>query len=1369
MKQGIKKALVMLLSVAMMFTYMAMPVYADEGTFTLEDGDYTVDIASSLSMVKPVSPTALTVNGEDAVLTVTIPSANRYQQIYIGKYEDITEENQDTIGISGVVDGDNITFSIPLKVSQLNDSVFFVVRYIAGYSEEHDGDWYKAKSDHYFTLSNFQKVGGEEEEDADYTAVDAAIASIPEDLTVYTDESVEALNEAVAAVERGKKASEQAEVDAMAAAINDAIAALELKPVEPAGLEDGVYTLPGLAAGPSAMFNHFVNGSRYLIVNGDTATIRFITDGSTASIQKYTKIALGKSSELVQTSYQPTLPEGTAIIEGQLQPYDEGTDKAKYLFEVEITKAEAEALLNNDAEDDIYIIVWNNQGSNEQGEPGWYKPSKDIYLSLGTLGEKTTAPAEAEAFRFTLQVGQYVEGTDFHTASFEGVEYSLKDINGNLYAPSNVTAGMLTYSRLSAANTYTFTATKEGWTVVTQGEWNEDAHAYEYNYLDTDTISVTITSADADKNITDHTNPGMIFRLPQHEDNAVDIALAAVPEDLDYEIFTDESASALQSAIAAADPNEADEEQLNAMAEAIYSALYGLTPKDGSYEVSITKYNGTPYYLYEGLGDSDKTSGKAVLVVENGEMSANLVLKNTSYGQVCTGTKDEVIAEATELGTVPERTIDITLHEDKITVNGKEYAYSTVTVPVSALQKDIAYAYHSSNTTKYTYNTGWYDHGVMYLADSLVPIGTQPSEDIELAVTNTTGMFKVETARLTSADEQTYLVITLSGSSYHEMYRGTYEEAAATDGNLDSWIHGYVNGSGKWEFKIPLTEDDTYIPLVSLSDNYYKKYLNGQNSFARALYPRQVELDTEAETLVAGDYEFTQELNMTNNVKMFKVNGGKLHTVGGPNSNNYAAELILTMGNATFGKMYVGRIAEAEAADETITLEEGNVFTVPVKWVETFGQPETLKTLIGEPFIASFYSTDKAKWYEREITINEENGTLVFNDVFADYSAVDAALAAIPEDLSIYTEESVEVLNEAVAAVVRDKKSYEQAEVDAMAAAINDAIRGLVRISIISIEDADIEEIDAQTYTGSAIEPEPVVRCDGELLVKGTDYTVSYENNVNAGTATLTVTGMGGYAGSVSKGFTIRPKNISKAVVQKINSRTYSGSAFKPTPTVTVDGKRIYQSKGEFTYSYKNNVNAGTATVTATGKGNYTGTVSATFTISPKDISKAVVQKINSRTYSGSAFKPTPTVTVDGKRIYQSKGEFVYGYKNNVNVGIATVTVTGKGNYKGTVSKTFTINPKGTTISGLTGLTKSIKVTWKKQAAQITGYQIMYSTDSKFASYSRKTVSSPSTVSATYKVSYSNKTYYVKVRTYKKVGDKTYYSAWSEAKSVKTK
>lgn len=327
-------------------------------------------------------------------------------------------------------------------------------------------------------------------------------------------------------------------------------------------------------------------------------------------------------------------------------------------------------------------------------------------------------------------------------------------------------------------------------------------------------------------------------------------------------------------------------------------------------------------------------------------------------------------------------------------------------------------------------------------------------EDTILSITNNTGMFKAVSAYLTKDDIGQYIVVALSGTGYHELFKGTYEQAVANGSNTDNWVHGYLNADGKWEFRIPVSSQESYIPLVAVSNSYYENYKNGQNSLERAFYPRQLELDRSAKTLVTGDYENAQALTINNNIKMFKPSKAELHTIGGPNSNNYSADLLLTMGSDAYDKMYLGTYDEAAKAETTIALGEGNVFDVPVKWVETFGQPETMKTLIGEPFKASFHSKSKGTWYEREITINEEAGTILFNDVPADYSAVENAKKKVPSDLSIYTDDTAQAVTAAVEAAKTGKNIAEQAAVDAMAKAIEDAVAAL---ELKPEEERDIE------------------------------------------------------------------------------------------------------------------------------------------------------------------------------------------------------------------------------------------------------------------------------------------------------------------------
>ena len=141
----------------------------------------------------------------------------------------------------------------------------------------------------------------------------------------------------------------------------------------------------------------------------------------------------------------------------------------------------------------------------------------------------------------------------------------------------------------------------------------------------------------------------------------------------------------------------------------------------------------------------------------------------------------------------------------------------------------------------------------------------------------------------------------------------------------------------------------------------------------------------------------------------------------------------------------------------------------------------------------------------------------------------------------------------------------------------------------------------------------------------------------------------------------------------------------------------------------------------------------------------------------------------NGSKLTEGTSYTVSYASGRVNVGTYKVTVKMKGNYTGTKTLTFKINPPKTTVSSLTAGTKSITVNLTKKTTQVTGYQIQYSTNKDFTDAKTKTITSNSTVKTTLSSLTSGKTYYVRVRTYKTVNDVKYYSGWSEYKYVKTK
>lgn len=155
-----------------------------------------------------------------------------------------------------------------------------------------------------------------------------------------------------------------------------------------------------------------------------------------------------------------------------------------------------------------------------------------------------------------------------------------------------------------------------------------------------------------------------------------------------------------------------------------------------------------------------------------------------------------------------------------------------------------------------------------------------------------------------------------------------------------------------------------------------------------------------------------------------------------------------------------------------------------------------------------------------------------------------------------------------------------------------------------------VAPIPNQTYTGSAIEPEIDVSVSGEKVMENADFTVKYSDNINVGTAKVTVSGKGIYKvlSSIAN-FTIITKSIAPVTFAEISEQDYTGEAVIPTLTVT-DGNKVLKEGIDYTVTFKNNVNEGTATATIQGIGNYHGTASVNFEITELSVSRKIINTI---------------------------------------------------------------------------------------------------------------------------------------------------------------
>ena len=242
--------------------------------------------------------------------------------------------------------------------------------------------------------------------------------------------------------------------------------------------------------------------------------------------------------------------------------------------------------------------------------------------------------------------------------------------------------------------------------------------------------------------------------------------------------------------------------------------------------------------------------------------------------------------------------------------------------------------------------------------------------------------------------------------------------------------------------------------------------------------------------------------------------------------------------------------------------------------------------------------------------------------------------------------------------------------------------------------------------------------------------------------------------------------SISKASVTLSTSiYAYDGKAKTPSVNVKVNGKTLKKDT-DYTVSYSNNTKVGTAKVTITGKGNYTGSVSKTYSIK-NNFKKATISGISNKSYTGKNITQSITVKHNGKTL-KNGTDYTVSYSSNKNIGTATVKVTGKGSYAGTITKTFKINPAKQEIQKLTAKSKAFFVDWA-QKGSATGYEIQYATNSKFTSAKKVTITNKKTDKTTISKLSGKKKYYVRVRSYTTVKGTKYYGAWSASKSVTTK
>ena len=312
-------------------------------------------------------------------------------------------------------------------------------------------------------------------------------------------------------------------------------------------------------------------------------------------------------------------------------------------------------------------------------------------------------------------------------------------------------------------------------------------------------------------------------------------------------------------------------------------------------------------------------------------------------------------------------------------------------------------------------------------------------------------------------------------------------------------------------------------------------------------------------------------------------------------------------------------------------------------------------------------------------------------------------------------------------------------------------------------------EYEKSTYTGTEKRPGVIVKDSQGNVIDASNYSVEYTNNKNVGTANAAVTFGGDYSGTVNKTFAIVGTDLKWEIVTPPTCTT-KGEKKALNPVTGLWESQFIPAKG---HSFGSEWKLKTvATTTSDGKRvHICGTCGAEDLANAQAISRinTVTLAYSTVTYNGKDQKPAVTVK-DAQGKVVAAANYTVAYKNNRNAGTATVTVTFKGDYTGTVTRTFTIKAKAvkvasTAIKTVENVSGGVKLTWKK-ASGVNGYYVYRQTGKgKFVKV--KTIKGASSLSFKDTAAKKNGTKYTyKVRAYKSVSGKTYTSSYSSAKAT---
>lgn len=244
----------------------------------------------------------------------------------------------------------------------------------------------------------------------------------------------------------------------------------------------------------------------------------------------------------------------------------------------------------------------------------------------------------------------------------------------------------------------------------------------------------------------------------------------------------------------------------------------------------------------------------------------------------------------------------------------------------------------------------------------------------------------------------------------------------------------------------------------------------------------------------------------------------------------------------------------------------------------------------------------------------------------------------------------------------------------------------------------------------------------------------------------------------------VKKKALTKKMIRLKKKYAYEGKAIKGNETVK-DGNEVLDSGKDYKASYQNNKNLGKATITIKGIGNYKGTKKVSYTIVKRSVRSATCHYKKTRSYTGRWVKPNVTLKV-GKVKLKKNRDYTLVYRNNLQIGKASVVIRGMGNFTGKKTITFKIVPQTPKIQKLKKNKKSFVITYSS-GKMVHGYQMEVSTASSFAAKkTQKYILNGNRFEA---FGLKKGTYYIRVKAYYSKKGKRYESGYTSKRKIKIK